>query len=349
MATVLIIDDDPMITQNIQFLLSRRGYEVKEALNGEEGIKAALACQPDLILCDVMMPGMTGFDVLETMRVNPKLQQIPFVFLTALSGRSNIRKGMTMGADDYLTKPFTKKDLLDTIETRLQKRDEVATQATGQAESIRERIVSLISQQLPARLASLEMVSEIINMQLKSLSQEELQEYADIIANSARRMSHLVQQLTYFAEIDAGRMSMEDNIGIWDLLIASLNMAREYATEFPDVTVQLNLVHQDIEITGNLPLLKHGLSELIINAIVFSQGTEVRIDQWAKEDGTCWITINDTGPGILPHIAQHEIHDGHGMGIPLARKIIELHDGSLEIKSVAGKGTQVTIGLRTAS
>ncbi len=347
MATVLIIDDDPMITKNIQFLLSRSGFEVIEAQNGPEGIETALSRQPDLILCDVMMPGMTGFEVLETMRVNPSLRQIPFVFLTALTGRSNIRKGMTLGADDYLTKPFTKKELLDTVETRLQKREEMMMEAAGQAESIRENIISLISEQLPTSLASLKMVSDIVNLKLDSLSPDELHQYADIIANSTRRMSHLIQQLTYIAEIDAGRVLLDDQIGVWDLLIAALNLAREYTTDFPQAAVQMNIVDQDIDIPGSLSLLKHAITELIINAIVYSEGAEVQVDQWATDDEICWITITDSGPGVLSHIAGRNIHNGSGMGIPLARKIIELHDGSMEIKSVPAKGTQVIIGLKT--
>lgn len=346
MATVLIIDDDPMITQNIQFLLSRRGHEVVQAQNGPEGIETALSHLPDLILCDVMMPGMTGFEVLEKMRVDPILRQIPFVFLTALTGRSNIRKGMTLGADDYLTKPFTKKELLDTVETRLQKREEVMMQAAGQAESIRENIIALISQQFPTPLTSLKMVSELVNTKLNNLSQDDLQQYANIIATSTRRMSHLIQQLTYIAEIDAGRALLDDQIGVWDLLIAALNLAREYSTDFPDAPVQMNIVDQDIEIHGSLPLLKHALTELMINAIIYSEGTEVQVDQWATDDDTCWITITDSGPGVLSHIAGRNIHNGSGMGIPLARKIIELHDGSMEIKSVPAKGTQVIIGLK---
>ncbi|HXZ53980.1 MAG TPA: protein kinase [Burkholderiales bacterium] len=125
---VLVIEDEPSIRNNIMLMLKVERYAVVGAENGRVGLELARNDPPDLILCDVMMPEVDGFAVLETLRAEPRFAEIPFIFLTALDDRSSMRRGMNLGADDYLPKPFTRNELLEAVNSRL-KKFETLTQA----------------------------------------------------------------------------------------------------------------------------------------------------------------------------------------------------------------------------
>lgn len=119
---ILIIEDNLDVRENLNELLTLSGYQTIIASDGKEGVQAALEGGPDLILCDIMMPELDGYGVLRILSKNPVSASIPFIFLTAKTEMSDMRKGMTLGADDYITKPFDDVELLDTIELRLHKK-----------------------------------------------------------------------------------------------------------------------------------------------------------------------------------------------------------------------------------
>lgn len=118
---ILIIEDNTDVRENISEILDLSGYTTLEAEDGTVGVRLAREHQPDLIICDVMMPKLDGFGVLRILNRDPSLMQIPFMFLTALTEKGDFRKGMGLGADDYITKPFDEVELLDAIEVRLKK------------------------------------------------------------------------------------------------------------------------------------------------------------------------------------------------------------------------------------
>jgi CRP-like cAMP-binding protein/CheY-like chemotaxis protein len=120
---VLIIEDNNDIRENVVEILELAGYEVADANNGKTGVDLAIKNPPDIILCDIMMPELDGYGVLYLLNKNPQTCAIPFIFLTAKAERMDLRKGMEMGADDYLTKPFDDMDLLNAIESRLKKQE----------------------------------------------------------------------------------------------------------------------------------------------------------------------------------------------------------------------------------
>jgi len=120
---VLIIEDNDDIRENVVEILELAGYKSFAAGNGKAGVELAVKHLPDIILCDIMMPELDGYGVLYMLNKNPQLAAVPFIFLTAKAERVDLRKGMEMGADDYLTKPFDDMDLLNAIETRLRKKD----------------------------------------------------------------------------------------------------------------------------------------------------------------------------------------------------------------------------------
>lgn len=118
---VLLIEDDTTVRENTAEILELSDYTVETAVNGEVGITKAEAFMPDIIVCDIMMPKLDGYDVLKALSQNPKTQSIPFIFLSAKTDHKDIRKGMDLGADDYLTKPFEEDELISAIESRMAK------------------------------------------------------------------------------------------------------------------------------------------------------------------------------------------------------------------------------------
>ncbi len=118
---ILIIEDNVDIRENTAELLELSGYQVETASDGIEGVRLAKSILPDVVICDIMMPNLDGFGVLQVFSNQPELARIPFIFLTAKTDRADMRKGMEMGADDYLTKPFQEVELLKAIESRLKK------------------------------------------------------------------------------------------------------------------------------------------------------------------------------------------------------------------------------------
>ncbi|MGH1339642.1 MAG: response regulator [Aureispira sp.] len=123
MKKILVIEDNLEVRENIAELLELSGYETLEAEHGKVGVKLALETSPDLIICDVMMPVLDGYGTLKILQNNPKTQQIPFIFLTAKAEKKDFRAGMNLGADDYITKPFTDVELLEAVELRLDKQE----------------------------------------------------------------------------------------------------------------------------------------------------------------------------------------------------------------------------------
>lgn len=133
--TILIIEDQAPMRRNIALLLELAGYEVITAENGRTGVEAAIAHRPDLILCDVMMPELDGHGVIQALRARKESATIPFIFLTARGGKEDMRAGMNFGADDYLTKPVVRDDLLAAVQARL-----------ARAQAVEERVLEATEQ-----------------------------------------------------------------------------------------------------------------------------------------------------------------------------------------------------------
>lgn len=138
MKKILLIEDNTEIRENMAEILELAGYKVCTAENGKAGIETAIKEHPDLILCDIMMPVLDGYGVLHMVQRHADLQNKPFIFLTAKSERSEIRKGMEMGADDYITKPFDGTELLNAIETRLKKAEQLKKNLPDNFDGIQE-------------------------------------------------------------------------------------------------------------------------------------------------------------------------------------------------------------------
>lgn len=140
MKKILVIEDNQKILENTAEILALSHYQVFAATNGKEGMEAALSNKPDLILCDIMMPELDGYGVLHMVQKNPDLQSTPFIFLTAKTEKDEVRKGMSLGADDYITKPFDPTDLLNAVEGRLKKAELINQRISAGVNGVNELI-----------------------------------------------------------------------------------------------------------------------------------------------------------------------------------------------------------------
>lgn len=145
MKTLLVIDDNTALRENTAEILILAGYKTFAAENGKKGVEIALKEKPDLIICDIMMPELDGYGVLHLLKKNPATENIPFIFLTAKTERSDFRKGMEMGADDYITKPFDDLELLRAIEIRLRKAEILQSQYSQGEKGLNDLIRDLNS------------------------------------------------------------------------------------------------------------------------------------------------------------------------------------------------------------
>src|SRR5688572_26341406 len=135
MKKILVIEDEPEMRRNLATILKLEKFTVVQAENGRVGVETAKKEAPDMILCDVMMPEMDGYAVLQALRNDPKTVTTPFIFLTAKGEKQDLRSGMNLGADDYLTKPVAKADLLNAIAARLKRNEQRSEEHTSELQS----------------------------------------------------------------------------------------------------------------------------------------------------------------------------------------------------------------------
>jgi DNA-binding response OmpR family regulator len=167
---ILLIEDNEAMRENIAEILSLAHYQVAVAVNGKEGVAMAETEKPDLIICDIMMPELDGYGVLHMLSRNDETASIPFIFLTAKAERSDLRKGMEMGADDYLTKPFDDLELLNAVESRLKKTDLLKKEFSKNIEGLEQFISDVRG------LETLQRISEERSVKLYKKKEEVYQE-----------------------------------------------------------------------------------------------------------------------------------------------------------------------------
>ena len=178
MTKILLIEDEDAVRENVLEMLEMSGYEAIEAENGKMGVELARSQLPDLILCDVMMPQLDGHGVIDRLVNDPKTATIPFIFLTAKATREDIREGMKLGADDYLTKPFTIAELIDAIEIRLQKRQVVQEQLHQTEQQLNHLLYYDSITNLPNTLSLQDRFAAIV-AELDTEADEELTAFAE--------------------------------------------------------------------------------------------------------------------------------------------------------------------------
>ncbi|MGI0487405.1 response regulator transcription factor [Pantanalinema rosaneae CENA516] len=221
MTQILVIEDEVTIQENTQEVLEAYGFEVITADNGAIGVQLARSQVPDLILCDIMMPELDGYGVLAALRQDAVTEMIPIIFLTAKASRADQRQGMNLGADDYLTKPFTAEELLGAISSRLERQTRLTQkyiderqrtrqlkqeslqhqqklQASQQLESLKTELLQKLSRDLRDPLSSINMAIHLLR---QAKSETEREQYLEILQKECAREIQLLNEIANLQEL----------------------------------------------------------------------------------------------------------------------------------------------------
>ena len=252
MLKILVIEDDELIRETLLQLLESHSYRVIVAQNGRVGVQMALSEIPDLILCDVQMPEQDGYEVLRTLRQNSLAATIPFIFLTAQGGKTDFRRGMELGADDYLTKPFTKAELLGAIASRLSKRQTITQPLTVALQQAEARLKDLANDSTITNAVSPEKLA-LEALLRRALAQGEFQVYYQPQVDIATGQIIGAEALVRWQNPDRGIISPAEfiplaeetgliiPIGEWVLLSACAQTASWLAAGFSPFKISVNL------------------------------------------------------------------------------------------------------------
>jgi DNA-binding response OmpR family regulator len=199
---ILLVEDEASIRENLREMLEAEGFQVREASDGLQGAIAIQEDLPDLVVCDVMMPGLDGFQLLEKIRSDESTHHVPFLFLTARADRSSLRKGMEMGAEDYLTKPFSRAELLGAVRTRLARSENLAATYRRQLGSLRDTLSRGLPHELLTPLNGILGLSGILMEEFETVQREEMLDIARGISDSGEILHRLVRRFLGYAELE---------------------------------------------------------------------------------------------------------------------------------------------------
>lgn len=359
MAKILVIEDEAGVRDSIVDILNAEDFIVDSAVNGEEGLRQIHEFKPDMVICDVMMPVLNGFGVLQRIRQDPGLATLPFVFLTAKSERIDFRSGMDLGANDYLTKPFTHDDLLRMIHTRLGAQSAVEEKNHEQLCALRSSISTALPRELGAPMREVLKLANTLIDEAEALEPEEVVILAKAIHHNAQRTGRLTQNVMLFTKLE--RLSPEQ-FSAQGLQRQHTDRADEVITEVAQTIAADYLREDDLEISLEhlaMPMseaqLRKVCEELLDNAFKFSAvGTPIKIFG-SRGDGKVTFYVIDYGQGMTPdQIAQvgpylqfepESEATGTGLGLTIAKRLVELHRGEVLIESIPGQQTIVRVAL----
>ncbi|MBW4691908.1 MAG: response regulator [Lyngbya sp. HA4199-MV5] len=360
MKKILVVEDEKSIRESLLDLLAVEGFSVLGAENGLLGVQLAQQHIPDLILCDVTMPWLDGYQVLAQLRQHADTSAIPFIFLTARGAKEDFRQGMDLGADDFLAKPCTADELLSAIASRFYKQAAVDRQSQKQLDALRSSIALSLPHELRTPLNGILGLTEVLMDDFQNIDRHEMLELAQGIHNAAERLSRLIQNFLLYAELeitarDPDRLLVlrSDETRLPEILIQ--NVATAIAQqEGREADLQLDLQNGTMQISDLK--LKKIVEELVGNAFKFSPtGTFVTVETKAIDKGML-LVIRDRGRGMtaeqlanLGAYMQFERtfyeQQGSGLGLAIAKRLVELHEGTLAIDSVPGQYTTVEVTL----
>jgi len=359
-AKILVIEDEESIRENILDLLEAENFEGIGAINGQVGIKLANEQIPDLILCDMMMPEVDGHGVLKALRSEPLTATIPFIFLTAKADKSDIRTGMELGADDYITKPCTPQELLKAIAIRLEKQKTISRQSQKTLDELRTNISMSLPHELRTPLNAIMGFSELILSEYQVLEESDMLEMIGQIQTSGHRLYRLIQNFLLYAELEIAATNPEllkemrnsEFSCVKSLLTQKARQQAKHANRVDDL--QLNL--HDSSVAIDSVRLAKIVEELLDNAFKFSlEGTPVLLSTLV-ENQTFILSVKDQGRGMTAdQIAQLEAYRqfdrklyqqaGLGLGLAIVQRLAELHGGKFKIESLPQQETIVCVSL----
>lgn len=358
---ILLIDDEENLVFGLTSIMRRAGYEVLAATDGANGLCLAQEQKPDLIICDVMMPTPNGFELRKILSLWPDMASIPFIFLTARTGGTDKLRGLKSGADDYMTKPFNRDELLARVEAVLRRnelgRQKGLAEAQTQIETLKREVSQNISHELrtPVGLVLMSLEMALKERFAGKLLEQDL--FIKMALESAQRLHTLIDDLITLGEMDRGQLNtVRQSIRLeFDFHLPIKQRLECWAPKQLEVRLA---VAPDLTITAPAAGFKRAIAHLVDNACKFSPaGGRVDIELAANGLDGCTFTASNEGDGIPAELRErvferyfqisrgvNRLHGGLGVGLAIARAIARGLGGDVVIlDSDAGCRVQMTI------
>ena len=357
---ILIVDDVVSNVLLLKILLTNEGFQVCTANNGRLCIEQARTESPDLILLDVMMPDLSGFDTAVILKKDPELKDIPIIFLTALNSPADLVKGFSVGASDFLSKPFNKEELLVRVMHQIEFLAAKRTVVRQNRELIatinnRDKMYSVIAHDLRSPMASIRMV---LNLLVASMSPEligpDLFELLDKANRESEDVHDLLDNLLKWTKSQTGRL----NVVLQDLDLHDIIPGVVDIFEMIAVTKKIKLIYSgsSVIVRADNDMLKTIVRNFISNAIKFSpENSTIEISITADAD-FAKISVRDHGVGIAADRLDTIFHkgdttygtdgeEGSGLGLQLCQDFARKIGGDVAVESVEGEGSTFSVML----
>jgi signal transduction histidine kinase len=357
---ILVADDNADMRAYVERLLGR-SFRVVAVADGSAALRAALAEPPDLVLSDVMMPGLDGFALLRALRADARTRTVPVVLLSARAGEEAVLEGLDAGADDYLVKPFSARELLARVRVNVvMARERKARAAAEEASRLKDEFLATISHELRTPLTTVLAWAAILSRAPRDAAT--MARGLALIARNARTQAAIVEDLLDISHLVAGRLHLERRAT--DLRVL-LSEALDAAAA-PAAGKRITLIRPDAD--ASFPLvadparLRQAIDAVLANAIKFTPPGGLVRASVERTAGVVFVRVSDTGEGIAPTRMAHIFdrfhqgdgsakrpHGGLGLGLAIARALVSLHGGAVSAESEgAGRGATFTLSLPTA-
>ncbi|RJP16625.1 MAG: hybrid sensor histidine kinase/response regulator [Candidatus Abyssobacteria bacterium SURF_5] len=376
-ARILIVEDDPRNIDLLKAQLSEQGYLIEAAVDGEDALQRVTLKKPDLILLDIMLPKKSGFEVCKVIKTGADTRSIPVIMVTALKDMESRIKGITVGADDFLTRPVDKSELVSRVKSMLRikrlhdellRESEHAHMASEQLQLQQRVMKSMSTQLMQASHLKYEFIvnmshalrtplnviigfSEMMQDELVGALNERQSKYVNNVLESGRELQKLITNIVDVFKIDTGKVPLEMTEFSLDDLIQSAVKQFEQAVREKNVRVSVEVAPSVARIYADPQKLLTILHNLLSNALkVTPPGGRVAIT--ARRDGpTALICVEDTGIGLSPEECLKVFQEfyktpdsaaagGSGLGLAIAKKLVLLQNGDIWAESNKGKGTR---------
>nr|AHI58828.1 WelR3 [Hapalosiphon welwitschii UTEX B 1830] len=359
MNRILIIEDEPQIRSNLEEILQLADFETLTAPNGQIGLQIAKTKLPDLIICDIMMPELDGYGVLSALHQDEATTNIPVILLTAKAERSDFRYGMQLGADDYLTKPFTTEELLNAVTIRLEKQAAAERHSQAKLDELRNNIAHSLPHELNTPLNGILGMSQLLIDNHDLIDESEEIKIAESIYTSANRLHKLTKRFLLYSNLelilkDSEKIRLSRENSQETLTKEIINNISLKTAKNLDREKDLKLDIQESVIKIPESKLSNLIEELIDNAFKFSSpGSEVRVvsnmtgskfNLYVIDHGR-GITVDEIkriGAFIQFHRKSYE-QQGSGLGLAIVQYIVKLYNGEFIIESKPQEQTTVSV------